>query len=80
MAKQIVVLDRGFVFIGDVSTGDHWITIADAKCIRYWGTTKGLGQLAIEGPQPKTILDDTGTVRAPLTSVIALIDVASDKW
>lgn len=80
MEKTIVVLDRGFVFIGRVQVGDAWITITDAQCIRYWGTTKGLGQLALEGKQPKTILDDTGTVQAPIVSVIALIDVEGDKW
>lgn len=80
--KKIVVLDRGFVFIGDLNQplGSGWITIEDAKCIRYWGTTKGLGQLALEGPQSGTILDETGTVTAPISSVIALIDVVSDKW
>lgn len=30
MDKKIVVLNRGFVFIGRVQVGDAWITITDA--------------------------------------------------
>ena len=40
MAKQIVVADRGWVFVGDVyadSTGDCLIN--DAKVVRVWRST-----------------------------------------
>ena len=77
---QIVVADRGWNFIGNTSGDDDVITISNAKVIRYWGTTKGLGQLALEGKQSKTILDDAGTVRIPMKSVIAVFDVDKSKW
>ena len=77
---QIAVLDRGFVYIGDVKTDSEWCVISGARNIRRWGTTKGLGQLALEGPQADTTLDDTGTVRAPMRAVIALISCDKRKW
>ena len=62
--KRIIVADRGWVFVGDcIDNEDGTITIHNAKNIRSWGTTKGLGQLKT-GPVPdKTVYDDYGTVR-----------------
>ena len=78
MFKKIVVADRGWVFVGDVLSdlnGDKLIN--NAKVVRVWGTTKGLGELAINGPTAKTVLDESGTVRIPARSVIAMFDC---KW
>jgi hypothetical protein len=75
----IVVLDRGFVYIGRVTVDGDWCVIENAKNIRVWGTTKGLGEL-VKGPTAKTQLDQVGTVRAPMRAVISVIDVESDKW
>jgi hypothetical protein len=77
--KQIVVLDRGFVYVGDVSIDRDFVVIEHAKNIRVWGTTKGLGELR-GGPLSNTTLDDVGTVRAPVRALIHLIDVDSGKW
>lgn len=78
MAKQIVVADRGWVFLGDVYSDDKGDKlINDAKVVRVWGTTKGLGELALTGPTSKTVLDESGTVRVPARSVIAVFDC---KW
>ena len=76
----IVVLDRGFVYVGDVVIDDYWCVISDARNIRYWGTERGLGQLALEGPTPKTKLDIVGVVRAPMRAVISVIDSEESKW
>jgi hypothetical protein len=76
----IVVADRGFVYIGDVEVTDDWCVITNAKNIRYWGTTKGLGELATSGPTPKTILDSIGTVRIPMRAVISIIDSEKKLW
>lgn len=59
----IAVLDRGWVFVGAVTTmsnGD--IRLDNAFNIHRWGTEKGLGQLAIEGPLSQTVLYDAGVV------------------
>ena len=77
---QIVILDRGFVYVGDVSISGDFVTIAGAKNIRRWGTTKGLGELAKNGPLSKTQLDDSGTVRAPLRAVIGFVECEATAW
>jgi len=79
-APQIAVLDRGFVYVGTCTVADGVLTIADAKCIRRWGTSRGLGELAAEGPTTNTKLDAAGTVRAPLSAVIHLIDCTATAW
>ena len=73
----IVVLDRGFVYVGDAEIhvpenrdmGSRMV-IRQCRNIRVWGTDKGLGQIAVSGPTAKTILDEVGTVVAPMSSVV----------
>ena len=77
---SIVVLDRGFVYVGNVEHDGEWCVITNAKNIRVWGTTKGLGELALNGPLKSTKLDTVGTVRAPAKAVISLIDTEESKW
>jgi hypothetical protein len=76
----IVVMDRGFVYVGNVAHDGDWCVITNARNIRYWGTERGLGQLALEGPQEKTRLDVVGTVRAPARAVISLIETEAALW
>ena len=76
---KIVVLDRGFVYIGSVKIDGDFVVITGAKNIRVWGTTKGLGEL-INGPLSGTKLDAAGVVRAPVRALILLIDVEQSKW
>ena len=76
---KIVVLDRGFVYVGVTKIEGDFVVISNARNIRVWGTTKGLGEL-VSGPLPKTVTDRVGTVRAPLRALISLIDVESGKW
>ena len=76
---NIVVLERGFVYVGAVSTDDRWLYIEYAANIRRWGTTRGLGEL-VSGPRPETRLDPAGDVKAPLSALIHLIEVEAAKW
>jgi len=79
MGAQIVVLDRGYVYQGNVTRTGDTVTIHGAKNIRRWGTTRGLGQLAAGGPQLNTVLDEAGTVVAPLRAVIHFLQ-CSKNW
>ena len=74
---HLIALDRGWVFVGKVSVSGDWITITNARVVRLWGTTAGLGELR-DGPRPNTKLDDAGTVVAPLRAVIHLIKCNRD--
>lgn len=79
--KQIVVLQRGWVVVGDVTRADEeQIVLSDASVIRYWGTTNGLGELALNGPTSKTILDAAGTVRVHPLAVVLRMDTEAALW
>lgn len=74
---QLVVLDRGFVYVGKPTISGDMVTITDARNVRRWGTTKGLGQL-VDGPTDITELDDVGVVTAPMRAVIHMIQCKRD--
>ena len=71
--QQIAVLDRGWVHVGKTHRQDDTLVIEDARCIRYWGTTRGLGQLAEGGPTATTKLDPIGRLVVPWHAVKMLI-------
>lgn len=75
---KIVVLDRGWVVVGRVSYQGEWTVIEDAAVIRKWGTTRGLGEIAGNGPTEKTVLDPCPTVRA--RTVIMEMDCQEERW
>ncbi len=71
MAKEIFVVEAGFVFVCDNATlnGSDW-TLEGAQVIRRWGTTAGLGQIALSGPTKNTVLDPCGTATVPAGKVL----------
>ena len=79
-APQIAVLDRGFVYVGYCRLDGDILTITDAHNIRRWGTSNGMGELALNGPTPNTKIDKVGTVRAPKSAVMHLIDLPAERW
>ena len=72
IGQHIAVLDRGFVYVGDCKWVSGDLVIDNAKCIRKWGTTKGLGELR-DGPTVNTVCDSAGLVRVPERAIIHLI-------
>lgn len=71
--KHIVVGQRGFVWMGNVREDGEYIVIDDCSCIRVWGTTKGLGEIALSGPTPKTVLDPQPVTRLHRLAVVEMI-------
>jgi hypothetical protein len=76
---KIVIVDRGFVYVGNTKIDGDMLIVTNAKNIRVWGTSKGLGEL-VSGPTGLTKLDIVGTIRIPMRAVISLIDVEQSKW
>lgn len=76
----IAILDRGWVFVGRVTETTLTATISGADCVRRWGTARGIGQLALNGPTRETKLDPAGTVTVPRTAIVALIDAVEASW
>lgn len=77
---KIVILQRGWVMIGRYSKEEDICTLENALVIRQWGTTKGLGELAFEGPKTNTKLDKAGHVEFHILTVVATINCDDSKW
>lgn len=80
MKIEIVIAQRGWVFVGEVTDQDNKIIISNARNIRRWGTTKGLGEIAANGPTENTILDSVATVTLHPLTVIARIECNGTNW
>ena len=78
--KQIVILQRGWIFVGDMTRQGNECVLENAATIRSWGTTKGLGELAENGPQPNTKLDKCPTVRFHYLTMVGQIECKEEKW
>lgn len=69
--REIVTADRGWVFVGDVSEKENGdVVVSNGSCIRRWGTTQGLGELALKGALKETVLDPIPTTIIPRHAVI----------
>jgi hypothetical protein len=79
---KIVVLQRGWILVGRYSEDESgtYGYLDDANVIRYWGTTRGLGQLAERGPLSATRLDPCPTARFHQLTVIMTIDCEAKAW
>lgn len=77
---KIVIVTNGFVYVGRVDLEPDYCVIREARNIRRYGTTRGLGQLALEGPTPQTVLDPVGTVYVPLHALVSLYDTGDGLW
>jgi hypothetical protein len=80
--KRIVIVQQGWIFVGEYFFDPelNCVHLDDASCIRVWGTTAGLGQLALKGKQKETVLDYYGVVDAPLSSVVATLMCNPEVW
>ena len=78
---KIVILQRGWVMVGKFERKGSDCKLHNASVIRVWGTTKGLGEIAANGPTAKTVLDKTyGVVEFDSLTVVATISVKEEAW
>lgn len=76
--RYIVIGNRGNIVVGDLTIIGSTGYLKNASVIRRWGTTKGLGQLALEGPTSDTKLDHCGEFEFELLTTCGMIPVKSD--
>ena len=76
--QYIVIGNRGNIVVGDLTISGDMCSMKNASVIRRWGTTNGLGQLALEGSTKDTILDPCGDFEFHILTTCGLIPVESD--
>ena len=78
---KILVLDRSWVLVGEVWESGCEIMLKNGSVVRYWGTEKGLGELANLGPREKTKLDPFNhDVKINKAHIFFSIDCNDEKW
>lgn len=78
---KIVILQRGWVMVGRLERKESECKLHNASVIRVWGTTKGLGELAINGPLSNTKLDKCGgVVEFDYLTVVCSVSCDESKW
>lgn len=77
---RIAVLQRGWVVVGRFSQDGDMCKLSNANVIRVWGTTKGLGEIAIGGPTTKTILDKSPDIEFHILTSVMLINCVRSAW
>lgn len=77
---RIVVLQRGWVAVGVYSRQGEHAKLERASIVRRWGTEKGLGQLASDGPRPNTTLDAAPPIEFHTLTEVLNIRCNPEKW
>ena len=78
--KQILVLQRGWVIVGDVSQESSMVSVSNCSVVRVWGTSNGLGELAENGPLSETVLDPCPSTQIHELSVVLRMNLNESKW
>ena len=76
---EIIVIASGWVVVGRVVSDGEVVRLEDAKVVRRWGTSHGIGELAT-GPTPHTVLDPLGTVAVTASQILFRLAVAVTGW
>ena len=85
MKNVIVTTKHRGVFFGEaedtIAATDTAIKLANAKMAVYWGTTRGLFELAHTGPTSKSRISAPADVElVDVTAVLEVSDRASEAW
>lgn len=81
--KRIVVIQSGWVLAGEFVQHEAHIELTSASVVQRWGTTKGIGELALDGPTSSSVIHPIGKATVPLGSVLYSMPMskeAAKKW
>ena len=77
---RIVVGQRGWVHVGVYAKDGATVKLTKAQCIRRWGTSRGLGQIAADGPTSSTVLDVAGTIEVHELALVHTLACDAAAW
>lgn len=77
---RIAVLQRGWVVVGHYKQDGEMCNLTHCAIIRNWGTTRGLGQIAKEGPTKSTILDKCEDIEWHVLTGIFTMKCMEEVW
>lgn len=78
---EIVVLQRGWVVCGRPHPDNGAVMMPSGFIVRRWGTSNGLGQLAADGPQARTVLDPfSHPLRWHPIAEVCRFECSEEKW
>jgi hypothetical protein len=76
--RHIVVLDRGWIFAGNLSKDEHHVyTLTDAVNVRKWDSG-GFGALSKSATAAGATLDKCATLRFHETAMMFAVPISSD--
>jgi hypothetical protein len=76
-ARHIVVLDRGWIFAGDLVVEDGIYTLSNAANIRTW-KTGGFGALSQGAKKAGAQLDDCAAIKFSGKAMIFAVPISKD--
>ena len=77
----IVILDKGFIYIGELITGGKFLTIIEPSNIRCYSSGKGLLWHAKNGSENVTLDSyDGGSIKAPFCELKHFIPTDKNLW
>lgn len=77
---KIVILQRGWVMVGKYYQNGTQCKLLSGSVIRSWGTTKGLGEIAKNGPTDNTKLDPIPETKFHELTIVATVSCNKEKW
>ena len=76
----IVIIDKGFIYVGNLTTDDKFITIYKPKNIRTYSSGKGLLWHAGNGSKDMVLNPYDHLLKAPLDKLIHFIPTDPKLW
>ena len=72
--RRIVVLDRGWIFVGDYERKDNMCRVSNAKNVRHW-KQGGFGGLTQSAKSAGAILDDCAPIEFDASAMILSVPI-----
>ena len=77
---RICILQRGWVLVGEYQREGERCSLTNGCVVRRWGTSWGLGELAIKGPTDETVLDPVPDTQWHVLTEVMTMVCSAQTW